>query len=123
MEESILLSIKKLLGPSGDYDHFDPDIIIHINTYLMALTQMGVGPAKGFRITGDTETWSEFLPDEDNLEAVKTYVYAKVKLIFDPPLSSSVVQSLEKVAAECEWRISVTVDPWEDVKEGIQNEV
>lgn len=123
MEESILLSIKKLLGPSGDYDHFDPDIIIHINTYLMALTQMGVGPAKGFRIEDDSATWADFLPNEYNLEAVKTYLYTKVKLIFDPPLSSSVAQALEKVAAECEWRISVTVDPGVIVEEGIQNEV
>lgn len=123
MNESILLSIKKLLGPSGDYDYFDPDIIIHINTYLMALTQMGVGPAKGFRIEDDSATWADFLSDEYNLDAVKTYLYAKVKLIFDPPLSSSVAQALEKVIAECEWRISVTADPWEDVKEEIQNEV
>lgn len=108
--ESILDSIKKLLGPSG-IDHFDTDIIMHINTAFMVLNQLGVGPSEGFSIKDNTAKWSDFLSDETKLEAVKTYIYLKVRLVFDPPNSSSVIESINRQIAEYEWRLNVAVDP------------
>ena len=118
MNESILTSIKKMLGITEEYTHFDQDIIIHINTVLMLLHQLGVGPEEGFSITDSYETWSDFLVDNKNIEAVKTYIYLKVKLLFDPPLSSAVTESINKSINELEWRLNVAVDK----KEMIQNE-
>lgn len=102
--DSILTSIKKLLGISEEYTHFDPDIITHINTVLMILSQMGVGPSGGFRIEDETSEWIDFISD-DNLEAVKSYVHLKVKLLFDPPLSSAVKESINQAISELEWRL------------------
>jgi hypothetical protein len=107
--ESILTSIKKLLGPDETYDHFDPDIIIHINSMLMVLTQLGVGPAEGFSISDKSAVWTDFVP-EKNVEAIKTYVYLKVRLIFDPPQSSALIAAIEKQITELEWRINVMVE-------------
>ena len=113
--ESILTSIKKLLGPTEEYEHFDPDIIIHINTALMDLTQIGVGPSEGFIIKDKEATWSDFVPDliqnKVKIEAVKTYVYLSVKLVFDPPLNSSVLSSMERQMEKLLWRLNVAVDP------------
>jgi len=108
--ESILTSIKKLLGPEEDYTHFDGDIIIYINSVLMALNQIGVGPEAGFVITSKTETWVDYLGEDANLEAVKTYVYMKVRLIFDPPSSAFVLEAIERTIKETEWRILVRVE-------------
>lgn len=105
--ESILTSIKKLLGIAEDYDHFDMDLIIHINTVFMGLTQMGVGPAEGFTINSSFDTWDRFVTSDQNLEAVKSYVYLKVKLLFDPPLSSAVIESTNRLISELEWRLTV----------------
>ena len=116
--ESILTSIKKLLGIAEDYEHFDNDIIIHINSVFSILTQIGVGSDTGFSISDKTATWNDFISDGTNLEMAKTYVYLKVKLLFDPPLNSSVTNSIEKTISELEWRLNVTVDP----KGEIQNE-
>ena len=112
MEESILKSIKGLLGPDSAYDVFDPDIIIFINGAISTLTQIGIGPEEGFRITGDEETWNDFLGgfDED-LESVKTYIYLKVKMVFDPPANSFVMTAYEKQCDELIWRLNVAVDP------------
>ena len=108
---SILTSIKKLLGISEEYEHFDTDIIIHINTALMALRQMGVGPEKGFVVKDKESKWTDIIPENNLLfEDVKTYVYIKVKLIFDPPLSSSTMEALKQTASEIEWRINHEVD-------------
>lgn len=103
--ESILTSIKKLLGVGESYTEFDADIVMHINSVFMILTQMGVGPSEGFSIEDDTTTWNEFIPDLKNFEAVKTYVYLKVKLIFDTPDRSSVVESTNRMISELEWRL------------------
>lgn len=113
--ESILTSIKKMLGIDEEYTHFDADIIMHINSVLMILTQLGVGPTEGFVIEDDTSTWANFIPQINSaqLNAVKSYVYMKVKLMFDPPLSSSVIESMNRQIAELEWRLNVTVDPEE----------
>lgn len=108
--ESILTSIKKLLGIAEEYDHFDDDIIMHINTVFMTLTQLGIGPADGFTISGDEFEWTDFVPINE-VAAVKSYVYLRVKLLFDPPLNSSVLASMERTIAEFEWRLNVAVDP------------
>lgn len=110
--DSILTSIKKLLGPDEQYTHFDTDLIIHINSVFMILTQLGVGPAAGFSIKDSSATWSDFLgADLSKLEAVKTYVYLKVRLVFDPPTSSAVLESMKDMIREYEWRLNVAVDP------------
>lgn len=108
--ESILTSIKKLLGIEEEYTQFDNDIIMHINTVFLNLTQLGVGPAEGFLIEDDTATWYDFIGDSNQLQAVKSYMYLKVKLLFDPPLSSSVIESMNRMIAELEWRLNVAVD-------------
>lgn len=109
--ESILTSIKKMLGINEEYEHFDADIIIHINSVFSILTQLGVGPADGFTISDKTATWSQFVGDNNTIELVKTYTYLKVKLIFDPPLSSAVLESTKQMISELEWRLNVSVDP------------
>lgn len=109
--DSILTSIKKLLGIAEEYEHFDPDIIMHINSAFSVLTQLGVGPAEGFRIEDESTEWSEFLKDDLRLELVKTYIHLKVKLVFDPPSSSAVIESINRQITELEWRINVFVDP------------
>ena len=108
--ESILTSIKKLLGIEEEYTQFDNDIIMHINSVFLNLTQLGVGPAEGFLIEDDTATWEDFIGDSNQLQAVKSYMYLKVKLLFDPPLSSSVIESMNRMIAELEWRLKVAVD-------------
>ena len=110
METSILTSIKKLLGVAEDYAEFDEDIMTHINSVFLNLTQLGVGPEEGFMIENDTAEWGDFINDSVQLQAVKTYVYLKVKLLFDPPLSSSVTESINRMIAELEWRLNVAVD-------------
>ena len=120
--ESILTSIKKMLGITEEYQHFDVDLIMYINTALMVLTQLGVGPEEGFTIADDTATWDDFLPETPNLEAVKSYVYLKVKLLFDPPLTSSVIESMNKMISEFEWRLNVAVDPAKSVEKEEDND-
>jgi hypothetical protein len=110
--ESILTSIKKLLGITEDYDHFDQDIIMHINTVFMVLTQLGVGPENGFHIEDDTTTWADFLEDPTRLQMVKTYMGLKVRLLFDPPSSSTHMNAITQAIAEFEWRLNIAVDPW-----------
>lgn len=109
--ESILTSIKKLLGIPEEYEHFDADLIMHINSVFMILNQLGVGPSEGFRIEDNTTTWDEFIDDDQQLDLVKSYIHLKVKLLFDPPLSSVVMQSMNQMASEFEWRLNVAVDP------------
>ena len=119
--DSILTSIKKMLGITEEYECFDADIIMHINSVLFILTQLGVGPSEGFSIKDKNAIWEDFLLDSKNIEFVKSYVYLKVRLIFDPPLSSSITDAINRMISELEWRISVVVDPKKD-KEENQNE-
>ncbi len=105
--ESILKSIKKLLGISEEETHFDSDLIMHINSVFTILNQLGVGPNKTFSINDDTEIWDSFIDDDTDFNAVKTYMYLKVKLLFDPPLSSSVLSAIERQISELEWRLNV----------------
>lgn len=109
MEESILTSIKKLLGITENDTNFDTDIVIHINSVFMVLNQLGVGPSEGFRIEDKYSTWDEYITEDDDLDAVKTYMYLKVKLLFDPPLSSSVLEANKQLINELEWRLNVQV--------------
>lgn len=104
MEESILVSVKKMCGIAKDYNAFDLDIITHINTVFMILYQMGVGPVKPFRIEDDGATWSDFI-SEENYECVKSYVGLKVRLLFDPPSSSIHMESMKGAISELEWRL------------------
>ncbi len=112
--ESILTSIKKLLGISEEDSSFDIDIIIHINTVLFRLRQMGVGSTTPFSITSDEQTWVDFLGESGEFDAVKTYVYCKVRLVFDPPQSSSAIKALEETAKECEFCLNVEAEGGED---------
>lgn len=108
---SILNSIKKLLGISEDYNAFDVDIIMHINTVFAILRQLGVGPVDGFLITDESATWVDYLSEDNkNLEAVKTYVYLKVRLVFDPPINSAVLESMKQSISELEWRLNVEAE-------------
>ncbi len=109
--ESILLSIKKLLGPSGSYDNFDADIVMHINTVLADLTQIGIGPKEGFIIKDEDACWSDFIADSKILQSVKSYMYLRVKLLFDnSTLSAAVITSMERQIEKFEWRLSVAGD-------------
>lgn len=105
--ESILTSIKKLLGIDGEYKHFDPELIILINSEFMTLNQLGVGPKELVSVKDEMTTWKKTFGEDSNLiEAVKTYIYIKVKLVFDPPTSSSVLDALKRKADELEWRLT-----------------
>lgn len=106
--ESILTSIKKLLGIAEDDTSFDPDIIMHINSVFMILRQLGVGPEEGFRIEGKDATWSDFTEDITLIESIKTYIFMKVKIIFDPPSNSSVIEATNRIITELEWRLNAT---------------
>jgi hypothetical protein len=112
LSESILTSIKKMLGIEEEYTHFDPDIIMHINSVFMTLFQLGIGP-KGFNITDDEATWSDYVSNINELQAIKPYIYAKVRLAFDPPSSGTLVELMKQQIAEMEWRLNVMVDPTE----------
>lgn len=95
-----------------DYEQFDADIIMHINTVLLILTQMGIGPTEGFSITSKEETWDDFLGEDlSKLQMVKTYIGLRVRLIFDPPLSSSVVEVINQTIKELEYRMYITENP------------
>lgn len=109
--ESILTSIKKLLGIAEEYTQFDADIIMHINSVFMTLTQLGVGPSQGFYIEDESSEWTEFIPDLTKLQAVKTYIYLKVRLLFDPAsLGSATLASYERTIQELEWRLNVAAE-------------
>lgn len=108
---SILDSVKKDLGIMPDYTHFDPDIIMDINTALSILTQLGVGPASGFSISDNTAEWDDFIPDDPRLEMIKSYVSKKTKQLFDPPNTGPLSDAFNKVLDELVWRINVAVDP------------
>lgn len=111
MEESVLTSIKKLLGIAEEYTQFDTDLIIHINTVLSVLGQIGVGSDGRQSITDKNTTWESFMGSEVKLDMVKSYVYLKVKLLFDPPQSSAVMDAINRNIGELEWRIFVETDP------------
>ena len=109
--DSILTSIKKLLGIDASCTEFDTDVIIHINTAFSVLNQIGIGPYEGFVIQDNNDLWSDYIGEDTKLlEAVKTYVYLKVRLVFDPPSSTAVLESMKRLSDEYEWRFSVIAD-------------
>ena len=93
------------------YEAFDPDIIMHINSVFTILTQLGVGPEDGFSISDKTATWSDYLGDSYKLELVKSYIYLKVRLMFDPPSATALIDSMNRMINEYEWRLNAEVDP------------
>lgn len=111
MEESILTSIKKLLGIASEYTQFDTDIIMHINSVFMILKQLGVGPAAGFYIEDESTTWDEYIEDPAQFQAVKTDMYLRVKLLFDAnSLSAGTLAAHERQISELEWRLNADVE-------------
>lgn len=118
-QDSILLSIKKLLGISKECTDFDTDIIIHINTTLINLDQLGIEISKSFSVKDNKQTWSEIITEQERIDSIITYVYLKVKLVFDPPLSSAVMEANKQSINELEWRLTVQVDENKLNKEGV----
>lgn len=114
-DNSILNGTKKILGIGAEYDAFDLDIITHINSVFSTLQQLGIGPEEGFMIEDESTTWDEFLDKDKRLNAVKSYVYLRVRLLFDPPANSFLVSSLDEQRKELEWRLNVVreEDKWE----------
>ena len=111
MEESILALVKKSIGIDPSYTVFDIDLITHINSVFMALTQLGIGPAKGFRIEDDSDEWTDFIPVDDlRFEAVKSYVCLKVRLLFDPPSGSVILGCIKEQISELEWRLFMAAE-------------
>lgn len=108
--ESILNSIKKVLGLDAEYDVFDVDLIMHINSVFSDLHQVGAAPAEGFVITDEFANWEDFIQDKSNIEMVKSYVAIRVKLLFDPPTSAYGIESLQKQADKFEWRLNLLED-------------
>lgn len=111
MEESILKTIKQLIGCPDDFEQFDLDLTIHINSAFATLTQLGVGPKEGYRITGPDNVWSEFEEDAKKSSLIKDYVYIKTRLLFDPPTSSALMDSLKEQLKEMEWRLYIMYYP------------
>lgn len=107
MSDSILLSTKKILGIAADYTVFDEDIILHINSVFSTLHQLGIGPVTGFVIFGEDETWDLFLENDPRYNAVKSYMYLRVRLLFDPPTTSYLINSMDQQRQELEWRLNV----------------
>ena len=121
MSGSILNNTKKILGIAEDYDVFDTDIIIHINSVLNTVTQLGIGPEEGFMIEDSTATWVDFIGNDKRLNTVKSYVYLRVRLLFDPPTTSYLINAINEQCREMEWRLNVTRegDKWTDPVTGL----
>ncbi len=122
MDENILDSIKILLGIQPSDFSFDNEIVMSINSVFLSLQQLGVGPEAGFRITGNSQTWESFLGTVIDLEAVKTYIFLKVRMLFDPPQNSFLVGAIEKQISEFEWRLQVQAEPYTLTAENLLEE-
>jgi len=105
MEDSILTTIKKLLNISEADTSFDMDLLVHINSVLAILGQLGVGPDGGTSISSESDVWASIMDSDKFLSLTKSYIHLKVKLLFDPPLSSAAIESINKMIAEFEWRL------------------
>lgn len=116
LNESILQSVKNVLGIPPEHEYFDQQILFHINTVMAVLNQLGVGPRDGFMVEDETAIWYDLIggtPYEKRFLYVKSYVYLRVRLLFDPPTSSGAIDAMERQLKELEWRITVTLDPSE----------
>lgn len=124
LADSILVSIKKMLGLEYEYTPFDTDVLIHINSAFMTLCQMGIGPKEGFEVTDNSQTWDDFLTNKVMLGAVKTWVYLQVKMLFDPPTNSYVMDAYKTQADQILWRLNVQAESVEEMpfmhEDGIQ---
>lgn len=107
---SILVDVKKGCGVPDWDDGFDQELVIYINNAIFTLAQLGVGPPGGINITGSKETWKAIVEGRKDLEAVKTYVILKTRLVFDPPSSSFVVEAIKNQISELEWRLNAQVE-------------
>lgn len=112
--ESILDYVKKNLGLAHDYEHFDVDVLTSINSTLLTLNQIGLGPKEVFFITDHTSKWNQIFEAREDLEAAKYYIYLKVRTLFDPPANSYVLDAMERQIAELEWRLRTQVDRMEE---------
>ena len=108
--DSILNTVKDLIGTSLEDDSFDQEIMVHINAVFLTLQQLGVGPKEGFAIFDSESIWSEFIPDGTLQNQIKSYMYLKVKLLFDPPTNSTAVESFQRIANEYEFRINLAAE-------------
>lgn len=115
MTDSILVSIKKMLGLDDEYTPFDADVLIHINSAFMTLCQMGIGPKEGFMVSDYNQTWDEFLTNKVMLGGVKTWVYLQVKMLFDPPTNSFVMDAYKTQAEQILWRLNVQAESVEEM--------
>ena len=122
MEESILKSTKKILGLADNYTPFDLDVITHINAAFSILDQLGVGPEGGFVIDDETELWSDYDVPANQLHLIKTYIFLKVRLLFDPPTTSFLIEATTNQLREYEWRLNTfrewaldPVDPMDEI--------
>lgn len=111
MDESILDSVKNALGIVTEYRYFDSQILMHINSVFTILQQLGVGPSDGFSIEDESAIWSDFLEDTSSLRLVQSYMYLRVRMLFDPPTNSFLMDSMKQQVQEYEWRLNVAVDP------------
>lgn len=107
MAQEILTSIKKVLGIDASNSAFDLDLVMHINSVFSDLAQLGIGPDQGFEIVDDTATWDAFIQSDILLNSVKTYMYLRLRLIFDPPTTSYAIDSMDKQIQKMEWRLNV----------------
>lgn len=107
MSDNILESTKKILGIAPDYDAFDLDIITHINSTFSTLSQLGIGPVNGFMVVDGSEVWADLFGNDLNLNAIKTYVYLKTRVVFDPPSTSFTLSAMQEQIKELEWRLNV----------------
>lgn len=107
MEQSILMGTKKILGLPSDYTAFDHDVITHINSAFSTLSQLGIGPSEGFMIEDNAKTWDDFVDPNNNLNGVRSYIYLKVRMLFDPPTTSFLIEAMNKQIQEMEWRLNV----------------
>lgn len=118
-EKSILNDVKKYLGVDVDYKVFDQDIIAHINSAFFTLTQLGVGPREGFFINDESYAWSAYGGNSFSVSPLKTYIYIRARILFDPPTTSFALDALQKQAVELEWRLNVYAEgpesPWKIV--------
>lgn len=110
MDDSILNSVKEMIAGGAIHEHFDPELIMHINSVIGTLRQIGIGPQEGFSISDDTAVWSDLIGDSTMLEAVKSYVGFKVRMMFDPPASSAVSEAIKENIKELEWRLNTTYE-------------
>lgn len=111
IKDSILQDVKQMVGQEFDDDTYDTDIMIHTNAVFFTLQQLGVGPENGFNITTEDQLWGAYTTPSRNLDAVKSYIYLRVRLLFDPPTNSFLVTSLQKQIDQLEWRLMVDMDP------------